>query len=177
MKKISFGTLLMLAALLLVTTVAMAQEKAKPIEMQAPTKQIQAVDRVVLPPKADLRIDSIHSTECPCGMRELPGVDAFYVSNILVDVANASGKATTSTLTVTYHDLNFGPKTITKTISSLNPYPTNPWALQMFKVLDQPALIKKSTGIRAEIQPTAPVTDSNPANNVKTVHECSVMIY
>jgi hypothetical protein len=104
-------------------------------------------------------------------------VDAFYVSNILVDVANASGSPTTSTLTVTYHDLNFGPKTITKTISSLSPYPTNPWALQMFKMLDQPALVKKSTGIKAEIQPTAPTTDSNPANNVKTIHECGYMVY
>lgn len=174
MKKISVGTLLILAAFLLVATVALAQEKAKPMEMQVPVTKLKPVERVVMPPRADLRVDIIHSSSCGC---DLPGVDAFYVANILVDVSNGSGASTASKLTVTYYDLNSGPKTIVKDIPSLNAYPTNPWALQRFTVLSQPALIKKSTGIKAEIQPVAPVTDSNPANNVKVTNKCDIMVY
>lgn len=148
-----------------------AQEYKTP-RMKLDPKQVQAP---IAKPKADLRVDVIHSTSCAC---DLPGIDAFYMGNILVDVSNGSGAATAGTLTVTYHDLSVGHMvTVTKPISTLNPYPTNPWCLQMFKVVDTPVLVKKSVGIKAEIKPSPPVTDSNPANNVKIEKRCAPMVY
>lgn len=130
-------------------------------------------------PMTDLKIDAIHSSRCKY---DLSDVDAFYVADIMVDVSNnyiqKGGGSTTAILKVTYHDLLTGhPVTVTKNISTLNPYPTDPWRIQMLKVVDHPVLVKKSTGIKAEIQITGMAADSNPSNNVKTVHKCQQMIY
>lgn len=182
MKKITIPTLVVLIVFCLSATVSISADKRKLATQPKATKQkltpqtqIKAGSVAATIPKiADLKVDTIHSYNCAC---ELEGVDAFYMGNIMVDVANASGIATTSTLTVTYHDLVAGPQTVVKTISTLNPYPTNPWALQRFVVVNHPVLVKKSTGIRAEIQPTPPTTESNPVNNVKIVNRCNIMVY
>jgi len=144
---------------------------------------IKKVDtaRLQLNLKTDLRVDVIHSSRCAnC---DLPGIDAFYMGNILVDVSNhkvgSVGAATESILTVTYFDLMQGQMvTITKNLPKMHPYPTNPWVLQRYPVVNNPVLVKKSVGIKAEIKPkTTAVTDPVPANNIKIVKKCMVMVY
>jgi hypothetical protein len=105
------------------------------------------------------------------------------MGNILVDVSNHKvgrvGAATESILTVTYFDLMQGQMvTITRNLPKMNPYPTNPWVLQRYPVVNNPVLVKKSVGIKAEIKPkTTAVTDPVPANNIKIVKKCMVMVY
>ncbi len=182
MKKLTIPTLVILIVFCLFVTLSISADKRKLAtqpatqkQMLTPQTQINAGSVAAKIPKiADLKVDTIHSYNCGC---ELEGVDAFYMANIMVDVANASGVPTSSTLTLTYHDLVAGPQTVIKSISTLNSYPTNPWALQRFVVVNHPVLVKKSTGIRAEIQPTPPTTESNPVNNVKIVNRCDIMVY
>jgi hypothetical protein len=131
--------------------------------------------------KTDLRVDAVHSSRClNC---DLPGIDAFYMANILVDVSNYKvggvGAAAESILTVTYYDLMAGKmETVTRELSRLNPYPANPWTLQRYTVVNHPVLVKKSTGVKAEIKPkSSQVMDPVPVNNVKIVKKCLVMVY
>jgi hypothetical protein len=144
---------------------------------------IKKVDtaRLQLKLKTDLRVDVIHSSRCAnC---DLPGIDAFYMGNILVDVSNYKaagvGAPTESILTVTYFDLMQGQMvTITKNLRKMHPYPTNPWTLQRYTVVNHPVLVKKSVGIKAEIKPrNTSIKDPVPANNMKTVKKCMVMVY
>ena len=144
---------------------------------------IKKVDRARLPLKlkTDLRVDVIHSSRCAnC---DLPGIDAFYMGNILVDVSNHKaagvGAPTESILTVTYFDLMQGQLvTITKNLRKMHPYPTNPWTLQRYTVVNHPVLVKKSVGIKAVIKPKSTnITDPVPANNMKIVKKCMVMVY
>jgi hypothetical protein len=144
---------------------------------------IKKVDtaRLQLNLKTDLRVDVIHSSRCSnC---DLPGIDAFYMGNILVDVSNhkvgAVGAAAESILTVTYFDLMQGQMvTVTKNLPKMHPYPTNPWTLQRYVVVNTPVLVKKSVGIKAEIKPKSTnITDPVPANNIKIVKQCMVMVY
>lgn len=143
-------------------------------------KKVDAA-RLQLNLKTDLRVDVIHSSRCSnC---DLPGIDAFYMGNILVDVSNHKaagvGAPTESILTVTYFDLMQGQMvTVTKNLPKMHPYPTNPWTLQRYTVVNSPVLVKKSVGIKAEIKPkTTTITDPVPANNIKIVKQCMVMVY
>jgi hypothetical protein len=176
MKRVTIiGLVVGLMTIFLAVTISYAAPPApkQPLVQQAPVKPI------IPKPRTDLKVDAIHSHRCKC---DLSDVDAFYMGNIMVNVSNnymqSGGVSTTATLTVTYHDLSSGgPVTVTKNIPTLNPYPTNPWALQNFVVVDHPVLVKRSGGIRAEIQPTGIVVDSNPANNIMIVRDCSVVVY
>ena len=176
MKKTTIAILIVLITFCLAITTSTAADKKKIAPTKIAPSKVTDIGKMVvkLPPRADLKVDVIHAYRCAC---DLDGVDAFYMSNIMVDLSNGSGVATTSTLTVTYYDVLAGPQTVSKSISSLNPYPTNPWALQRFVVVSHPVLVKKSVGIKAEIKPTSPTTDSNPANNIKVVKRCDVMVY
>lgn len=130
--------------------------------------------------KTDLRVDVIHASRCGC---ELNGVNAFYMANIMVDVSNHKtggvGVATESVLTVTYFDLMQGRMvTVTKNLPKMHPYPTNPWTLQRYVVVNHPVLVKKSVGIKAVIKPKATnIKDPVPANNIKIIKKCQVMVY
>jgi hypothetical protein len=173
------------SAILMVCTVCMISvspslaQQVKP----PPRATITKIDtaKLQLNFKTDLRVDVIHSSRCPnC---DLPGIDAFYMTNILVDVSNYKvggvGAAVESILTVTYYDLMQGKMvTVTKNLPKLNPYPTNPWTLQRYTVVNHPVLVKKSVGVKVEIKPKASnVTDPVPANNVKIIKTCLVMVY
>lgn len=163
MKKNSAGILVMLALCLIVAAVAVADEKAKPMEMQAPVTKLKPMDRATVPtPTTDLRVDSITSIKC----YNLEGLDALYVSDIRVFVSR-KGTSTPAALTVNYVDLSAGPQTIHTEVPSLNEYSTG------VDVLRHPALIKKSMGIKAEITPNGIVKDSNPANNMTSINDCS----
>lgn len=146
-------------------------------------RTIKKVDaaRLQLKLKTDLRVDVIHSSRCAnC---DLPGIDAFYMANIMVDVSNHKaagvGAPTESILTVTYFDLMQGQMvTVTKNLTKMHPYPTNPWTLQRYTVVNHPVLVKKSVGIKAVIKPKPTnISDPVPANNTKIVKKCMVMVY
>ena len=143
-------------------------------------KKVDAA-RLQLKLKTDLRVDVIHSSRC--ASCDLPGIDAFYMGNILVDVSNHKaagvGVPTESILKVTYFDLMQGQMvTVTKNLTKMHPYPTNPWTLQRYTVVSNPVLVKKSVGIKAEIKPRPTnITDPVPANNIKIVKKCMVMVY
>jgi hypothetical protein len=130
--------------------------------------------------KTDLRVDIIHASRCKCDLRD---VGAFYMSNIMVDVSNHKaggfGATTESIIKVTYFDMLQGKMVVVnKTIPKMNPYPKNPWTYQRFVVVNHPVLVKASVGIKAEIKPKASnISDPVPANNVKKIHKCQVMVY
>ena len=159
-------------------TSLLSQEVEK-IQKPAVTKVDTA--KLQLSFKTDLRVDAIHSSHCQSC--ELPGIDAFYMTNIMVDVSNQKvdgvGVATESVLTVTYYDIMQAKLvTETKNLTKLEPYPTNPWVLQRVVVVNLPVLAKKSIGIKAEIKPKlSTVVDPVPANNIKIVNTCMVMVY
>jgi hypothetical protein len=100
-----------------------------------------------------------------------------------VDVSNHKvagvGVPTESILTVTYFDLMQGQMvTVTKNLPKMHPYPTNPWTLQRYTVVNHPVLVKKSVGIKAVIKPKSnSINDPVPANNLKIVKKCMVMVY
>lgn len=130
--------------------------------------------------KADLRVDVVHSSRCAC---DLPGVDAFYMGNIIVDVSNhkhnGMGVAAESVLKVVYFDLIKGQKVvINKDLPKMNPYPTNPWTLQRVMVVNHPVLIKKSEKLIVRIKPkNTNITDPVSTNNVKKIDRCQGMVY
>jgi hypothetical protein len=155
-------------------------QQVKKIQQPQTIKKIDP-SRLKLRLKTDLRVDVIHSSRCPnC---DLPGIDAFYMANILVDVSNHKvagvGAPTESVLTVTYFDLMQGQMvTVVKNLPKMHPYPTNPWTLQRYTVVNHPVLVKKSVGIKAVIKPkSTAINDPVPANNMKIVKKCMVMVY
>ena len=104
------------------------------------------------------------------------------MSNIMVDVSNnymkSGGASTAARVTVTYFDISAGSMvTKTKDIANLNPYPTNPWAVQRLVVVNHPVLVKKSVGIEVTIESTSGVGDPNHSNNKKIAYDCSIMVY
>lgn len=177
MKKYFEIVLLLVVCLGIMTSPVFSQVRA-----QKQIKTIKPVARqdLKLQLKTDLRVDVIHSGRCVC---DLPGVAAFYVGNIMVDVSNhkvaGRGVATESVLTVKYFDLMAGRMvTVTKNLPKMHPYPTNPWTLQRYIVVNHPVLVKKSIGISAEIKPKPTnITDPAPGNNKKVIHKCQVMVY
>lgn len=175
MNKIWVGVLGLLMVIFLGVVAVYGAEKEETRPPFKPLKQFEKIENLErIKATADFRIDMLHSTRCGC---DLPGVDAFYVGDLMVYLSNRGGSTCSATVTLTYHDLIAGPVTITRTTSSLKGYPMNPWALQSFRLLDGPALVKKSIGIRVEIQPVSPAIDPDPSNNVMVRHTCGVWAY
>jgi len=131
--------------------------------------------------KTDLRVDSVYSDQCRC---DLPGVDALYMNDIMVNISNhrgnnVSGATAESVLTLKFYDLLKGEEvTVTKNLPAIKPYPTNPWANKRYVMVNHPILVKKSIGITVEVKPkNANITDSNLSNNVMKITECTPSIY
>ena len=129
---------------------------------------------------ADLRVLAIHSYSCIC---DLVGVDAFYMGNIMVDLANhpykKRGWPTSVIVTLKYFDLMKGKIVkVVKTTRVLNPFPKNIHTLQRFVMVDHPVLVKKSFGISICVKPAnSSITDPVAANNCKVTKKCSVAVY
>lgn len=144
-----------------------------------PPSTLQA-NKLTLVRQTDLRMDVIHSSRCVC---DLPGVDAFYMSNIMVDFSNHKigkmGAATKAVIDVMYYDLILGKKIVARRkVDLIRPYPTNPWTYQRFVMVNKPVLVKKSFGIKATIMVDTPnIKDPKPGNNSKKIFKCQVMVY
>jgi hypothetical protein len=153
---------------------------------------LNALQKVIKPPttlqnqkltpvrQTDLRMDVIHSSRCIC---DLPGLDAFYMSNIMVDFSNHKigkmGANTKAIIDVIYYDRILGKKIVVRRkVDLIRPYPTNPWTYQRFVMVSKPVLVKKSFGIKATIMIDTPnIKDPKPANNSKKIYKCQVMVY
>jgi hypothetical protein len=114
---------------------------AAQVKAPAPATSARVVATPLRPAlSTDLKIDGIFGAGCKC---DLADVDAVYMGRINVSVSNnymKSGGATTeSVLTVTYFDMKLARQvTVTKNLTALKPYPTNPWAFQEYGVVTTP---------------------------------------
>lgn len=121
-------------------------------------------------PSTNLGVEKIYSSLCKC---DLSDVDALYMNQIIVYVSNhapSGGSGISSAkgvLKVTYHDLIKGRL---ETVSRNVEVPLGMSA--PFGILDGPVLVRKSLGVKAEVQISGFAVDSYPANNVKTVYNC-----
>ncbi len=173
-KLVIIGSIVCVCLLLVVSPVSLDSQQTKP--------KIKKIDKahLQLVLKTDLRVDVVHSSRCACDLR---GVDAFYMGNIMVDVSNHKtgnlGVATEAVLKVVYFDLLKGQKVVVKKdLPKINPYPTNPWALQRIVMVNHPVLIKKSEKLIVRIRPkNTKITDPDMTNNVKKIDRCQGMVY
>lgn len=178
MKRLLLVISLMFICILLSSSLINAQPPVIPNEK---IKDIR--DRRPLSFSTDLAVSSIFAANCKC---DLSDVNAFYMNKIIVNITNnyekSGGVEVGAEIKLTYFDLGTGRlETVTKPIPSIKPYPTNPWTISVTMV-DRPVLVKKSTGIKAEVKAITTglpgrFNDPDLSNNVKTVNECSVMLY
>jgi hypothetical protein len=154
-----------------VATISFAIE---PIQ-KGPAVDPEKIQKPVPRPTTDLRVDKICGDPCFSFNNDyLRAVDALYMPEIIVYAGNFSPEGgggvdpVNAILKVTYYDLKLG-RLETKTRNLRLRLLT---VSQPFGMVSEPVLMKKSVGIKAEIQPTGLEVDSNPSNNVKTVHEC-----
>jgi cytochrome c-type biogenesis protein CcmH/NrfF len=122
---------------------------------------------------ADPLVENIYALQCPCA-QELGSVNAFLMQDMWVTVFNGvcpgdKRAQVTATLKVRYYNLgtqNWDEKNVPITI------PAN--SRKAVKIINGKTLVRKSTGITAEIiNIKAPVKDCNPANNKKSIMTCS----
>ncbi|MEN8155130.1 MAG: hypothetical protein ABFR75_14020 [Acidobacteriota bacterium] len=177
MKKLSFFTIFVLISFLLVLN---------PLTVNAQDLRKTVVPAKIDPSKltflktADLRVLAIHSVSCGC---DLPGVDAFYMGNIMVDLANHPykkiGWPTAVIVTLKYFDLMKGELVkVVKTTQVLNSFPKNTHTLQRFVMVNHPVLVKKSVGISICVKPAnVSIKDPVASNNCKVVKNCSIAVY
>ena len=121
-------------------------------------------------PSTDLYISKIYGTGTSCPCPELAAAGALFMNGIAVIVANGGAMAAGGTLKLTFFDLSAG-STQTR---SVNVPPIAPNAISDVLVISTPTLIKKSSGIKAEINVTGWAVDVNLANNVMTVNTCAL---
>jgi len=140
---------------------------------------VQPIESQKLVFRTDLQVLAIHASQCD---KSKDTADAFYMANLMVDVANRKaakvGAAAEIILTVTYFDMKKGKRvTLTRKLPKLNPYPMKPWITRRYVVVMTPILVKKSEGITAAIKAKSPsIEDPFPENDKKTVHECTLMV-
>lgn len=153
---------------LLIAFIAPVSFAIEPVQ-KPPGADPQKLQEPAPRPRTDLRVEGIYASHCKC---DLSDVDALYMNEIIVYIGNYPPGGTGGvdpaqvTLRVTYHDLLTGRlETVTKNVS-LGLGKSTPVG-----VVSRPVLVKKSTGVRAEVSEAFAV-DPRPANNVKTVREC-----
>lgn len=141
---------------------------------------------VSVPTRADLSIHGIYANSCAPCVSELGRVNAIYMNNITVGVdkkdistpaaARTEPSTVVGTLRVTYYDFNLG-RLETKSYMLQNSHfgASNSASIT---ITTTPVLVKRSDGIRAEIQlnPGYAAIDPNAANNVMIKKDCAVLL-
>jgi hypothetical protein len=139
---------------------------------------------VSLPTRADLAVIGIYAFSCKC---DLPEFDMFFMNRVEVgmsktDISTPAAamrepSVVVGILTVTYYN------PITRRDESqrvmLQNHHFGAGGIARIEVIRSPILVRKSTGIRAEIQLNSPgyaQMDPNAANNVMTVKKCEVFL-
>jgi hypothetical protein len=159
-------------AVFLMNSAAFAREATRSV-----TTQINKTDTrkpLQLQLSADPLVEAIYALQCPCA-QDLGSVNAFLMKEMWVTVYNgvcAGNKRApvSATLKVRYYNLKsqkWDEKNVPITI------PAN--SRKAVKIINGNTLVRKSTGITAEIiNIKAPVKDCNPANNKKSIMTCSL---
>jgi hypothetical protein len=169
-----FRNVIMLGVLSVVFILSVSLAVAQ-IEPKAPAVETERLRRPVPLPLPDLVVTGIYGARCPdcgCGRTNFgnhPLVE--YLENIQVNVKNQGRAASAAcTLTIELYDVVGSRRVvITKSIAALN-------AGQSLSVEERGEfLFRKSDGIKATVDSTRVVIESNEANNSMTVREC--MIY
>ena len=133
---------------------ALAQAKLKKVEkkaaaeMKAPTMKLPC----------DVSISYIEYFDCPCDL----DMDVFYVDErIAVKLFNDSALSPGVKLTVKYFDVRSNrERTITRNITFVGRSP------KKVTVMNSPILIKKSYGVKAEVEVTSSnMVDTDLSNN------------
>ncbi len=167
-KPMSAGICLTLASFLVAT--AAFSQTTKQIQLQTPEVKVQKPYKLQF--EADPGIEHIYAAQCPC-KQDLSSVNAFLMKDMWVTVFNGicpgNKKAQVSaTLKVMYYDL----KTLRWEEKNI-PFTVEANRRKAIKVINGKVLIKKSSGITAEIvNIKAPVKDCDTSNNKKTVRVC-----
>lgn len=155
-------------------TAATAFSQPPATTVQSQIKGVKKIDKPVqLQLNADPLVETIYALQCPCA-QDLGSVNAFLMKDMWVTVFNGvctgNKKAeVTATLKVRYYNLRtqqWDTKNVPITV------PAN--SRKAIKIINGKTLVRKSTGITAEIvNIQAPVKDCNLANNKVTVKKCS----
>ena len=155
-KKFNLIATLFVSALILISTSSsvIAQAKIKKIENKAVT-EIKAKP-MKLP--CDVSISYIEYFDCPCDL----DMDVFYVDErIAVKLFNESTLSPSVKLTVKYFDVRSNrERTITRNINFAGR------GSKKVTVMNSPILIKKSYGVKAEVEVTSSnIVDTDLSNN------------
>ena len=133
---------------------ALAQAKIKKVETQAVT-EIKAQPMKL---SCDVSIMYIEYFDCPCD----PDMDVFYVDErIAVKLFNESTLSPSVKLTVKYFDVRSNrERTITRNVTFAGR------SSKKVTVINTPLLIKKSYGVKAEVEVTSSnIVDTDLSNN------------
>jgi hypothetical protein len=175
MKMFTKTTFTMILALMLLSVGTLfADTPAKKLDTPKVTVPTYQIDPAKLKLKTDLVVESIYGLSCICD-QDLGRVDAFLMNELWVTLGNwpcSDGAKANATgrLKVTYFDLTAGSM-VNRTIS----FTLSGNSRQAIKITNGYLLVKKSSGIKAEIiEINSPVTDCNPSNNSKTVYRCEM---
>jgi hypothetical protein len=116
----------------------------------------------------DLELRAIYSKQCEC--ENLPGVNAFYMGDLQVTYCNNGSIPVSPIVEVAYYGLILG-----KEVALAKEFPTlSPNECHSEVIVENPILVKKSTGIRAKIKPKlTSILDVNKTDNEKEVHKCT----
>jgi len=169
-----------LAAIFIISVVFMSHAQVKTKQLKQQILQVSPKVAQPLTPKTDLKVEYI-AGNCSSCKPEYTAVNAIYFKNkIHVRVTNnpLSGGAkapTGGTVKLQFYNLATGAY-VTKTahFNVIKPAVTNPWWANVY--FNGPFLVKKSTGVKAEVIPDSPVIDGNPSNNIKKVHDCIIIV-
>lgn len=158
-------------AVFLTTATAFSKPPTKAAESQIKGAKIDKPVQLQL--SADPLVETIYALQCPCA-QDLGSVNAFLMKDMWVTVFNGvcpGGKMAqvSATLKVRYYNLRtqqWDTKNVPITI------PAN--SRKAIKIINGKTLVRKSTGITAEIiNIKAPVKDCDLGNNKVTVKRCS----
>lgn len=168
MKK-CIATLMALIACLAMVSILLAAEPIKPKTL-APS-----VTPSVAQGKArggDWSLKYI-SAPCGCGCSESWSVDAAYINKIVVKACKFQTSSDQYDLRVTYFDLTNGRNVDFKYQHSISGSTPEMPSCEDIIVLSTPALIKKSSGIKAEIKSADRYfLDSDMSNNIAVISPC-----
>ena len=148
-----------------------------PIHSKQLEPQLKPIKVERLSMKTDLKVQSLNSAHCLC-YNDLSAVNAMLIKGLDVSIENMActgGQKMPSPqgmVKVAYYDMTSGSLvTKTKPFS----FPSGRAYLSVHVVTGS-ILVKKSTGIKAEVTLNPPGQDCNMSNNIKTIHQCPVYI-
>ncbi len=175
-RTIKKAALLMFVAVFGFTGFVFADTPAGNIQGPEITKPTLRVDPNQLRLATDLGVEHIFSNSCLC-TEDLASVGAFLMNDMWVSVTNracTSGAqvSVSGKLKIAYFDMVQG-----RMLNRLVNFSVNKNGRTKVKAVSGYVLVKKSTGIKAEIHEinpsgSRPVTDCNSSNDSLTVHRC-----